>query len=118
MSVVLLVWTLRKPAPQVPCFFVFGDCLFDEGINNHLNTPAKVNNLTYGIDFFTGASGRSDFVNWRDGAHFTEAIYKRQSPKDAYPYDIKLAKLELDDSDAYDIIHAQLGWRRRLSKKR
>ncbi|KAJ6673554.1 GDSL-LIKE LIPASE/ACYLHYDROLASE-RELATED [Salix viminalis] len=57
MSVVLLVWTLRKPAPQVPCFFVFGDCLFDEGINNHLNTPAKVNNLTYGIDSFTGASG-------------------------------------------------------------
>ncbi|KAF9662600.1 hypothetical protein SADUNF_Sadunf18G0071200 [Salix dunnii] len=52
---------------------------------------------------------RRDYVIL-DGAHFTEAIRcKRQSPKDAYPYDIsELAKLKLDDSDAYDIIHAQL----------
>ena len=52
-----------------------------------------------------------------DGAHFTEAkawafgkrAYKSLSKKDAHPYDIsELAKLKLDDSDAYDINHAQL----------
>ncbi|KAH8482070.1 hypothetical protein H0E87_029513, partial [Populus deltoides] len=39
----------------------------------------------------------------------TPIAYKRQSPKDAYPYDIsELVKLKFDDSDAYDINHAQL----------
>jgi len=70
-------------------------------------------------------SNRSDYVYW-DGAHFTEAkawafgkrAYKRQSPKDACPYDIsELVKLKLDDSDAYNINHAQLWWRRWLSNK-
>ncbi|KAH8482069.1 hypothetical protein H0E87_029512, partial [Populus deltoides] len=63
LSVVLLVsnwqhWTYGKAVPQVPCYFVFGDSLFDNGNNNYLNTPAKVNYLPYGIDFDTGASGR------------------------------------------------------------
>ncbi|PNS93473.1 hypothetical protein POPTR_018G089400v4 [Populus trichocarpa] len=63
LSVVLLVsnwqhWTSGKAVPQVPCYFVFGDSLFDNGNNNYLSTPAKVNYLPYGIDFDTGASGR------------------------------------------------------------
>ncbi|KAG6739707.1 hypothetical protein POTOM_057321 [Populus tomentosa] len=63
LSAVLLVsnwqhWTYGKAVPQVPCYFVFGDSLFDNGNNNYLNTPAKVNYLPYGIDFLTGASGR------------------------------------------------------------
>uniref|UniRef100_A0A3N7H9N5 Uncharacterized protein n=1 Tax=Populus trichocarpa TaxID=3694 RepID=A0A3N7H9N5_POPTR len=63
LSVVLLVsnwqhWTYGKAVPQVPCYFVFGDSLFDNGNNNYLSTPAKVNYLPYGIDFDTGASGR------------------------------------------------------------
>ncbi|KAL3566461.1 hypothetical protein D5086_031876, partial [Populus alba] len=63
LSAVLLVsnwqhWTYGKAVPQVPCYFVFGDSLFDNGNNNYLNTPAKVNYLPYGIDFDTGASGR------------------------------------------------------------
>ena len=63
LSVVLLVsnwkhWTHGKSVPQVPCYFVFGDSLFDNGNNNYLNTAAKVNYLPYGIDFDTGASGR------------------------------------------------------------
>ncbi|PNS93474.1 hypothetical protein POPTR_018G089500v4 [Populus trichocarpa] len=63
LSVVLLVsnwqhWTYGKAVPQVPCYFVFGDSLFDNGNNNYLDNAAKVNYLPYGIDFDTGASGR------------------------------------------------------------
>ncbi|KAG5225747.1 GDSL esterase/lipase [Salix suchowensis] len=62
LSVVLLVsnwkhWT-HGSVPQVPCYFVFGDSLFDNGNNNYLSTAPKVNYLPYGIDFDTGASGR------------------------------------------------------------
>nr|TKS10699.1 hypothetical protein D5086_0000080350 [Populus alba] len=63
LSAVLLVsnwqhWTYGKRVPQVPCYFVFGDSLFDNGNNNYLDKSAKVNYLPYGIDFDTGASGR------------------------------------------------------------
>lgn len=37
--------------PQVPCFFIFGDSLADNGNNNLLPTLAKVNYPPYGIDF-------------------------------------------------------------------
>jgi len=43
---------------QVPCFFVLGDSLNDNGNNNHLPTAAKVNYNPYGIDFPTGPTGR------------------------------------------------------------
>uniref|UniRef100_A0A6M2EIA2 SGNH hydrolase-type esterase domain-containing protein n=1 Tax=Populus davidiana TaxID=266767 RepID=A0A6M2EIA2_9ROSI len=63
LSVVLLVsnwqhWTYGKATPQVPCYFVFGDSLFDNGNNNYLTTPVKVNYLPYGVDFPLGATGR------------------------------------------------------------
>uniref|UniRef100_A0A6N2MTA2 SGNH hydrolase-type esterase domain-containing protein n=1 Tax=Salix viminalis TaxID=40686 RepID=A0A6N2MTA2_SALVM len=63
LSMALLVsnwqhWARGKATPQVPCYFVFGDSLFDNGNNNYLSTPVKVNYLPYGIDFPTGASGR------------------------------------------------------------
>ncbi|KAG6739708.1 hypothetical protein POTOM_057322 [Populus tomentosa] len=63
LSAVLLVsnwqhWTYGKRVPQVPCYFVFGDSLFDNGNNNYLDKSAKVNYLPYGMDFDTGASGR------------------------------------------------------------
>ncbi|MED6133534.1 hypothetical protein PIB30_029228 [Stylosanthes scabra] len=44
-------------APQVPCYFVFGDSLVDNGNNNNLNSLAKANYLPYGIDF-GGPTGR------------------------------------------------------------
>ncbi|XP_059669415.1 GDSL esterase/lipase At1g29670-like [Cornus florida] len=49
--------------PQVPCYFIFGDSLFDNGNNNDLNTTAKVNYRPYGIDFPLGPTGR--FCNGR-----------------------------------------------------
>lgn len=50
--------------PQAPCYFVFGDSVFDNGNNNALNTIAKVNYLPYGIDFPQGPTGR--FSNGRN----------------------------------------------------
>ncbi|KAJ1704220.1 hypothetical protein LUZ63_003999 [Rhynchospora breviuscula] len=44
--------------PQVPCFFIFGDSLVDNGNNNDILTLARANYRPYGIDFPEGASGR------------------------------------------------------------
>ncbi|KAG8485722.1 hypothetical protein CXB51_019080 [Gossypium anomalum] len=51
-------------APQVPCYFIFGDSLSDSGNNNNLKTLAKVNYRPYGIDFPKGPTGR--FSNGRN----------------------------------------------------
>lgn len=45
-------------AQQVPCYFIFGDSLYDNGNNNDLITLAKANYDPYGVDFFFGATGR------------------------------------------------------------
>lgn len=50
-------------APQVPCYFIFGDSLADNGNNNNLKTQAKANYPPYGIDFPEGVTGR--FTNGR-----------------------------------------------------
>ncbi|KAJ9558131.1 hypothetical protein OSB04_012745 [Centaurea solstitialis] len=44
--------------PKFPCYFIFGDSLFDVGNNNRLRTGAKVNFLPYGVDFPQGPTGR------------------------------------------------------------
>ncbi|KAJ0836780.1 putative triacylglycerol lipase [Helianthus annuus] len=49
--------------PQVPCYFIFGDSLFDSGNNNELVTTARSNYLPYGTDFPQGVTGR--FTNGR-----------------------------------------------------
>ncbi|XP_031287469.1 GDSL esterase/lipase At4g18970-like [Pistacia vera] len=45
-------------APQVPCYFIFGDSLADDGNNNALPALAKANYPPYGIDFPKGPTGR------------------------------------------------------------
>ncbi|KAA8519193.1 hypothetical protein F0562_013449 [Nyssa sinensis] len=47
-----------EAAPQVPCYFIFGDSLVDNGNNNGLNSLAKANYMPYGIDFSAGPTGR------------------------------------------------------------
>lgn len=54
--------------PQVPCFFIFGDSLSDNGNNNPLSTDAKANYPPYGIDFPYGPTGR--FCNGRTVVDF------------------------------------------------
>ncbi|XP_006436372.2 GDSL esterase/lipase At1g29660 [Citrus clementina] len=57
---------------QVPCYFIFGDSLLDNGNNNALQTNVKANYLPYGIDFPTGPTGR--FSNGRNIADITAEL--------------------------------------------
>ncbi|CAL0306482.1 unnamed protein product [Lupinus luteus] len=57
--VVLGLWSGGvDAAPQVPCYFIFGDSLVDNGNNNQLQSLARADYLPYGIDFPGGPSGR------------------------------------------------------------
>ncbi|KAI6682598.1 hypothetical protein NL676_036479 [Syzygium grande] len=56
-------FSLVLGAPQVPCYFIFGDLLADDGNNNNLRTLTKWNYPPYGIDFPGGATRR--FTNER-----------------------------------------------------
>ncbi|KAF7840384.1 GDSL esterase/lipase [Senna tora] len=56
--VVLGLWGGVGAAPQVPCYFIFGDSLVDNGNNNQLSSLAKANYMPYGIDFPGGPTGR------------------------------------------------------------
>jgi hypothetical protein len=59
MVLVLGLWCSEVGAEsQVPCYFIFGDSLVDNGNNNQLNSLAKANYLPYGIDFDGGPTGR------------------------------------------------------------
>ena len=67
LLLVLLVSNLQhcvNGTQQVPCFFIFGDSLSDNGNNNNLVTKAKANYQPYGIDFPGGPTGR--FTNGRN----------------------------------------------------
>lgn len=55
---VLSLWSGIGVAQQVPCYFIFGDSLVDNGNNNQLTSIAKANYLPYGIDFPGGPTGR------------------------------------------------------------
>ncbi|CAL8990574.1 unnamed protein product [Prunus brigantina] len=64
-SAIFLIYLVNGAAqPQVPCYFIFGDSLSDNGNNNPLITFAKANFLPYGIDFPRGPTGR--FSNGRN----------------------------------------------------
>ncbi|XP_061945839.1 GDSL esterase/lipase At1g33811 [Populus nigra] len=69
LSVTLLLVLLATRAcaqpqqGQVPCFFIFGDSLVDNGNNNRLVTLSRANYRPYGIDFPQGVTGR--FTNGR-----------------------------------------------------
>ena len=52
-----------RAQPQVPCYFIFGDSLVDNGNNNGIASLARANYLPYGIDFPDGPTGR--FSNGR-----------------------------------------------------
>ncbi|KAL4379853.1 hypothetical protein GQ457_02G038440 [Hibiscus cannabinus] len=68
----LILPNKANAAPQVPCYFIFGDSLSDNGNNNNLSTLAKVNYPPYGIDFPQGPTGR--FSNGRNMHDFIDYI--------------------------------------------
>ncbi|PKI53562.1 hypothetical protein CRG98_026012 [Punica granatum] len=59
----LKIFDVREEEPQVPCYFIFGDSLADNGNNNYRLTLAKSNYPPYGVDFPEGPTGR--FTNDR-----------------------------------------------------
>ncbi|XP_058103391.1 GDSL esterase/lipase At1g29660-like [Magnolia sinica] len=59
LNMLYAVWA----APQVPCYFIFGDSLVDNGNNNRMASFARANYRPYGIDFPNGPTGR--FCNGR-----------------------------------------------------
>jgi hypothetical protein len=61
--------------PQVPCYFVFGDSLVDNGNNNDIASLARANYPPYGVDFPAGATGR-----FSNGLTTVDAICKLASP--------------------------------------
>ncbi|XP_035549562.1 GDSL esterase/lipase At2g19010-like isoform X2 [Juglans regia] len=67
--------------PQVPCLFIFGDSLSDNGNNNDRATLAKANYQPYGIDFPKGTTGR--FTNGRNLPDFIAE--KLGFPHDSIP---------------------------------
>lgn len=61
--IISMLWMFQmlitSAEPQVPCYFIFGDSLVDNGNNNNLVTEARVNYPPYGVDFPGGvATGR------------------------------------------------------------
>lgn len=71
-------WANAKP--QVPCYFIFGDSLSDNGNNNYLITLAKVNYPPYGIDFAKGPTGR-----FSNGRNMQDVIVELLGFKDYMP---------------------------------
>nr|GLL45918.1 GDSL esterase/lipase At1g29670-like [Ipomoea trifida] len=68
LLLIIMFSSLAEGEPQVPCYFIFGDSLVDNGNNNNLSTKAKANYPPYGIDFPDGPTGR--FTNGRNIADF------------------------------------------------
>ncbi|KAL3575757.1 hypothetical protein D5086_023858 [Populus alba] len=71
LSILLVLsnWQHRAcgSSPQVPCLFMFGDSLFDNGNNMVLATDVKASYLPYGVDFPYGSTGRcSNGLNLAD----------------------------------------------------
>lgn len=58
----LLIWStflaVAQSDAQVPCYFIFGDSLVDNGNNNNIASLARANYRPYGIDFPAGPTGR------------------------------------------------------------
>ncbi|XAR66625.1 Triacylglycerol lipase [Bertholletia excelsa] len=58
VMVVVLLNESTEAQPQVPCYFIFGDSLVDNGNNNNIASLARANYLPYGVDFPGGPTGR------------------------------------------------------------
>ncbi|CAN6475596.1 unnamed protein product [Victoria cruziana] len=63
VAIRLVLLAGARPQPQVPCLFIFGDSLVDNGNNNDLLTLSRANYMPYGVDFPEGVTGR--FTNGR-----------------------------------------------------
>ncbi|TVU22374.1 hypothetical protein EJB05_32065, partial [Eragrostis curvula] len=65
-------------ASSVPCMYVFGDSLVDNGNNNGMLSLARANYRPYGIDFHEGPPGR--FTNGRTMVDFLSDMLGLRPP--------------------------------------
>lgn len=72
--------SFARSVPQVPCYFIFGDSLMDNGNNNNLFTEAKANYPPYGIDFPDGPSGR-----FSNGRNIADVVAQRLGFENSIP---------------------------------
>ncbi|XP_020205645.1 GDSL esterase/lipase At1g29670-like isoform X2 [Cajanus cajan] len=72
VSLLLLAANCVHGESHVPCVFIFGDSLSDNGNNNNLPTYAKSNYRPYGINFPNGPTGR--FTNGLTTIDFTTQL--------------------------------------------
>jgi phospholipase/lecithinase/hemolysin len=63
---------------SVPCMYVFGDSLVDNGNNNNMLSLARANYRPYGIDFHEGPPGR--FTNGRTMVDFLSEMLGVRQP--------------------------------------
>jgi phospholipase/lecithinase/hemolysin len=63
---------------SVPCMYVFGDSLVDNGNNNNMLSLARANYRPYGVDFHEGPPGR--FTNGRTMVDFLSEMLGIRPP--------------------------------------
>ncbi|KAK3160046.1 hypothetical protein QOZ80_1BG0054580 [Eleusine coracana subsp. coracana] len=79
LAVVVVTATMRAvAASSVPCMYVFGDSLVDNGNNNNMLSLARANYRPYGIDFREGPPGR--FTNGRTMVDFLSDMLGLRPP--------------------------------------
>ncbi|CAO2185172.1 unnamed protein product [Urochloa humidicola] len=66
------------PQPPLPCMYIFGDSLVDNGNNNNILSLARANYRPYGIDFHEGPPGR--FTNGRTMVDFLSDMLGLRPP--------------------------------------
>ncbi|KAL8130426.1 hypothetical protein V2J09_019581 [Rumex salicifolius] len=93
-----IIWALSfvvqsaRSDPQVPCFFVFGDSLSDNGNNNGLQTDAKVNYSPYGIDF----PGQIPTGRFSNGRNVVDVIAEHLGFEESVPSYASTAEMDED----------------------
>ncbi|XP_047058320.1 GDSL esterase/lipase At1g33811-like [Lolium rigidum] len=65
MAAPLVVVQAAQQHQMVPCMYIFGDSLVDNGNNNNILSLARANYRPYGVDFPDGAAPAGRFTNGR-----------------------------------------------------
>ncbi|CAN1847270.1 GDSL esterase/lipase At1g29670 [Linum perenne] len=103
LHTVTLVLSLAAAQQQVPCYFIFGDSLADNGNNNELPSFARADYPPYGIDFPSGPSGR-----FSNGKTVVDVVAELLGFDD-YIHPLSMASSTLDDTILKGVNYASAG---------
>ncbi|KAK4380256.1 hypothetical protein RND71_002118 [Anisodus tanguticus] len=90
-------------APQVPCYFTFGDSLLDNGNNNDLNTTGKANYVPYVVDFPDGPT--CGFTNGRNTADILGSRKNLTQVNLPHKHHRKSTNLFMEENDDDDVFN-------------